>query len=169
MNSQHKHTYLTGKLPFIKQAFALVHHGLIHIPYISLIPLFFLFTLSCHATIHTVKQDGTGDYTTIQDGIDAATTGDTVLIWPGIYFENIDYNSKSITVASLYLTTQDDAYIHSTIIDGNMNDVGVKIINCTGESTVLNGMTVQHGFATTSVEAGGGIVVKGISKNSRMI
>ncbi|MCD4730969.1 MAG: hypothetical protein K8R74_10235, partial [Bacteroidales bacterium] len=79
------------------------------------------FTPSAQATIHTVKQDGTGDFTTIQAGINAANTGDTVLVWPGTYFENIDYNSKSITVASIYLTTQQDNYIDSTIIDGNMN------------------------------------------------
>ncbi|MCD4696950.1 MAG: hypothetical protein K8S16_12000, partial [Bacteroidales bacterium] len=128
--------------------------------HIYLIPLFFLLTLSSHATIHTVKQDGTGDHTAIQAGINAATTGDTVLVWPGTYFENIDYNSKSITVASLYLTTQDESYIHSTIIDGNMNDVVVKIINCLSENAAIHGFTVQHGFATTSIEAGGGIVVK---------
>ncbi|MCF8369199.1 MAG: hypothetical protein K9G76_09165 [Bacteroidales bacterium] len=141
----------------------MAHHDVSRIPPIPLIPLFLLLLLlplSSQATIHTVKQDGTGDHTTIQAGINAAVTGDTVLAWPGTYFENIDYNSKSITVSSLYLTTLDESYIHSTIIDGNMIDAAVKIIDCIDEITTFCGFTVQHGFGTTNYDVGGGIVVK---------
>ena len=35
--------------------------------------------------IITVKQDGTGDYTIIQDAVNASVDGDTVLVWPGTY------------------------------------------------------------------------------------
>ena len=49
--------------------------------------------LSIRAAItYTVKTDGSGDYTVIQTAIDASTTanGDTVLVYPGTYTENMN-------------------------------------------------------------------------------
>ncbi|MBC8383414.1 MAG: hypothetical protein H8E22_06400, partial [Candidatus Cloacimonetes bacterium] len=61
------------------------------------------------------------DYSTIQAGINAAIAGDIVLAQPGTYVENINFNGKNITVASLFITTQDTSHISQTIIDGNQN------------------------------------------------
>ena len=44
-----------------------------------------------------------GDYGTIQEGINAANKGDTVLVDTGTYVENINFRNKAITVASHYL------------------------------------------------------------------
>lgn len=68
--------------------------------------LFFAF-YGLYATIINVPDD----QPTIQAGIDASTNGDTVLVQPGTNYENINYNGKNITVASLFLTTQDTTYI----------------------------------------------------------
>jgi len=50
--------------------------------------------------VYTVKTDGTGDYTTIQAAINATASGDTVLVYPGTYTENIDYVGKNLVIQS---------------------------------------------------------------------
>ena len=93
------------------------------------------------------------DYITIQAGINASTNGDTVLVQPGTYIENINYNGKNITVGSLFLTTADTSYISQTIIDGDSVDSVVKFENGEDTTAVLNGFTIQNGSASY----GGGI------------
>ena len=81
-------------------------------------------TLNEHLTFLNVPSD----FATIQFAIDYAWTADTILVQPGTYYENINFSEKDITVASLFLTTQDTSYISNTIIDGNQNG-SVVIIN----------------------------------------
>ena len=69
------------------------------------------------------------DQPTIQAGINVSVDADTVLVQPGTYVENINYNGKNITIASLFLTTQDTVYISQTIIDGNQNGGVVGFVN----------------------------------------
>ena len=80
---------------------------------IAILPLVILTALALAGTINIPA-----DYPTIQEGIDAASPGDTVLVQPGTYVENINYNGQNIVVGSLTLTTGDSAYISQTIIDG---------------------------------------------------
>jgi len=125
---------------------------------LSLIILLFV-SHSLFSQIITVKQDGTGDFTTIQEGINASIDGDTVLVYPGTYYENIAYNGKEITLASLYLTTKDKIYINNTIIDGNQNGSCVRIMSGEDESTVLCGFTIQNGNGYSVKKKGGGIYI----------
>ena len=109
-------------------------------------------------TLH-IKQDGTGNFTTIQEGIIASVDSDTVLVYPGTYYESINYNNKNITVASLYLSTGNEQYISQTIIDGNNESRCVRIEDC--EDIALIGFTIQNGYAAGGSTSGwgGGLLI----------
>lgn len=100
------------------------------------------------------------DYSTIQEGIDAAVDGDTVLVQPDSYYENLSIVAKNITLASLFLTTGDTSYIAATIIDGNASGRVIVMEDLTFDAR-LTGFTVQNGFDT--LEDGGGIYLNSAS------
>ncbi|MCX6163445.1 MAG: T9SS type A sorting domain-containing protein [Ignavibacteriae bacterium] len=60
-----------------------------------------------------------GSYSTIQSAINAAVNGDTILVAPGIYYENINFRGKGILLSSYYLNSHDTSYINNTIINGS--------------------------------------------------
>ncbi len=85
------------------------------------------------------------EYPTIQAGINAASNHDTVLVAPGVYYENIDFSGKNIVLGSNFLFTDDRTYISQTIIDGNQSGSIVSIANGEDSTCVLIGFTLQHG------------------------
>lgn len=135
------------------------------IPYSFLLPLltyFLLLPAHANAAILTVKQDGTGNYTVIQQAYLASASGDTILVYPGTYFENLDltYSLKDITIASLYLINPDKSYIHTTVIDGNHSGSCIAIRNTGNAKIIIYGFTIQHGSGYGSgSKKGGGIYV----------
>lgn len=127
--------------------------------------VFCLLSLSPASIIH-VPQDQPG----IQAGINAAFPGDTVLVADSIYYENIDFKGKAITVASHFLIDGDTTHVNSTIIDGSKPsdpDNGSVVSFVSGEDTtsVICGFTITGGTGTetiayevTKCRAGGGIL-----------
>ena len=93
------------------------------------------------------------DQPTIQSAINASVDGDTVLVADGTYFENINFKSKAITVASHFLIDGDETHIDSTIINGSQPshpDSGsvVFIEDSKDSNSVLCGFTITGGTGT---------------------
>jgi nitrous oxidase accessory protein NosD len=95
------------------------------------------------ATLHVP-----GDHATIQAAIAAASAGDTVLVSPGTYAENLGFAGKAITVAST-----DGAAV--TIVDGGGAGPVVRFAAGEGPGSVLSGFTLRNGFA----DEGGGVQI----------
>jgi len=115
--------------------------------------IFTIFILMMMLNSNSITINVPEDYSTIQEGITASANGDTVLVQPGIYLENINFEDKNILLTSLYHTTQDTSYISSTVIDGNQNGTVVYISDNETSDSVLKGFTITNGYSSTN--AGG--------------
>jgi hypothetical protein len=95
------------------------------------------------------------DQPTIQAAIDVANNGDTVLVAPGTYSENINFKGKAITITS-------ESGPEVTFIDGRNVDPVVSFISGERRDSAINGFTLQNGRADYSNERaldGGGVRV----------
>jgi len=116
--------------------------------------LIYIFNYLLISNLNAVIINVPSDSLTIQSGINGSNNGDTVIVQPGTYIENLNFNGKKITVASKYLQTQDTSYISHTIINGNHNDAVVVFDSGENNSSVLCGFTITNGYS----ECGGGVV-----------
>lgn len=92
-----------------------------------------------------------GDFPTIQQAIAAASDGDTIVVSPGTYVENINSLGKSITVHS-------SSGPATTIIDGNQAGSVVTMSSGANQMPVLDGFTIRNGRAAFD---GGGVSTSG--------
>lgn len=110
-----------------------------------------------------VKKDGSGDATTVQQGIQLAAIGDTVEIEAGTFDENVDL-WKGITLKG--------AGIGSTIITGGVRTAitARAFIFVSGQSTLnLTQAAIDSGFTTADYEVGRIVTASGIPTNTRIV
>lgn len=135
--------------------------------------LFFLclqiYTFKCSAIMHIVPLNTA----TIQAAIDISANGDTVLVLPGTWYENINFRGKNIVLTSRYFFTLDTADICQTILNGSQpvfpDTASCVIFNSGEDSTaVIQGFTITGGAGTRWLDVhgagtyreGGGIITE---------
>ena len=121
--------------------------------------LVWLFAALASGTlIHAAVINVPADQPTMQDAIDVAQNGDTVLVAPGTYLENINFSGKDITVKSSNGNKV-------TIIDGGHSNSVVTFDSGEGRKAMLHGFTIQNGEANNSATdfEGGGISISNAS------
>jgi parallel beta-helix repeat protein len=103
--------------------------------------------------------DTTTAFATVGAAVAAAGSGDTVLVCPGTYVENINFSGKAIAVRSV-------AGSMLTTLDGNAADSVVTFASGEGPASVLEGFTIRNGrsdFNTPGFGNGGGIRISNAS------
>jgi len=107
------------------------------------------------------------DQPTIQGAINASRDGDTVVVAPGVYLENIDFKGKAITVTS-------SGGAEATVIDGHKSGPVVSFSSGEWQTSVLEGLTLRNGqshFPAQGLGYGGGVYINYASpllKNNRI-
>jgi predicted outer membrane repeat protein len=120
-----------------------------------------LFAPVLSAEVYLVLPDGSGDFPTIQEAVDAAMDGDTIELGEGTFFGegnwDVDFRGKAITIGS------QAGNAARCVLDcqGSTGDVHRGFVFCTAENagSVLSAVTVTHGRA----ELGGAVYCSGAS------
>jgi len=89
-------------------------------------------------------------FSTIQSAIVAANSGDTILVGPGTYIENIDYQNKTLSIVGSGpgISTIDGNQMGSTVTSNGLN-------------CVLDGFTITNGSGTPITTLSGTILMGG--------
>lgn len=112
------------------------------------------------------------DFPTVQQAVDSARAGDTVLVAPGRYVENLRLRGRNIVLASEFIVAHDSSLIARTVLDGSRptsRDSGtvLTIYRFEDSTTVVQGFTITGGTGTVWYDnkdkiffrEGGGILV----------
>ncbi|MDQ3019089.1 MAG: T9SS type A sorting domain-containing protein [Bacteroidota bacterium] len=133
----------------------------------KMLKLICLFLLALNLPAAALVINVPSQYSTIQSAINASSNGDTVLVQPGTYLENINFRGKKIVLTSRYYQANNYSFIQSTIINGSNPpnpDTASCVIMHNGEdsTTVLQGFTITGGKGTKwTDEQGAGLYREG--------
>ena len=119
--------------------------------------MFFIFSICFFSTnaFGTILNVGPGNYQTIQQAIDAATDGETIVVADGTYRgsgnKNLDFKGKAITLIS-------ENGSEKSIIDCEGNGSGFYFHSGERPSSIVSGFSIINGRANQGGGHGGGII-----------
>ncbi len=98
-----------------------------------------LLIAPCSAELITVDDNGPADYQTIQEAINSSVDGDTIVVRPGTYREQVGFSGRRVTVRSE--DPDNPAVVEATVIT---SDSGSSVFFDFGEGSgsVLEGFTI---------------------------
>ena len=83
-----------------------------------------------------VDTEGNGNYTTIQDAVNNATSGDTIIVYPGTYTENVNVNVSNLSILSYSGNPEDTTVKYLGVLSHNFKisarDVTISGFNIAG-------------------------------------
>jgi parallel beta-helix repeat protein len=99
-----------------------------------------LLALPCAGRTIIVDVDGTGDFTSIQQAIDASWHTDIIVVRPGTYRGQIEYIGRRVTVRSE--DPDDPAVVQATVITSGDDTPSVVFDADEADLSVLEGFTI---------------------------
>jgi nitrous oxidase accessory protein len=129
---------------------------------VQVILIIFFFILGAaasqaEAAIITVNNNGSGNYTSIQEAVNSAQNGDTILVSPGVYRENIKVN-KELTILSH--PTLSGNQTNRTYIIGAGSDNAVFSVN--SSNVTINGFHIAGGSPGKDMYKEVGLYLEGV-------
>lgn len=125
----------------------------------AILALCLIIPSSSRSATRIVALDGSGDYTRIQDAVDASTTLDTVLVRPGRYLESLDLGGRAISLIG-------EEGAGATIVDAGGAGSALAVPFTPGGPLNVRGLTLTNGNGTPArsgardERCGGGIFVE---------
>ena len=107
---------------------------------------------------YVIDQNGQGDFVTIQEGVDNASSGDTLIIYPGVYTEPVEVMSKELNIRGInkdicIIQYETDSYrsMPLTISAGTISNLTIYGMN----SNIMRQPLTEEEIAATNASLAG--------------
>ncbi len=101
---------------------------------------------ACSAAVYTVDLEGPADFVSIQAALDQVVDGDTIVVRPGVYAEDVNFAGKNVVLSGT--APESSAVVSRTVIEGHIQFRGDEEPNCALTGFEINGTIT--GFASES-------------------
>lgn len=119
--------------------------------------IFWTAVTQAEAVVVTVNNSGDGNFTSIQEAVNNTHNGDTILVSPGVYRENIIVN-KELTILSY--STLSGNQINRTYVIGAVSDDAV--FSVISDNVTINGFHIAGGLSRRDTYQEVGLYLEGV-------